>query len=58
MDDKNKRSLSDEDVKALIDELESRLEQHVGQGLLSLLWKAAILGVLIVIAWGMNSKIF
>ena len=50
--DKDKRTLSDEDVQALIDELEARLESHVGRGLLSLLWKAIILCFVAVISWG------
>lgn len=46
------RNLTDEDVKALIDELESRLEQQVGKGLIGLLWKAAVLGFVALAAYG------
>ena len=48
-----KRNLTDEDVEALIDELESRLEKQVGRGLISLVWKAAILALLAIAVWGM-----
>lgn len=47
-----KRTLTEEDVKALIDELESRLEKNLGKGLLALIWKVVILLLLILIAWG------
>lgn len=53
MEPKDKRTLTDEDIAALIDELESRLEKHVGRGLLSLVWKAAILGFLVLVTWGL-----
>lgn len=53
MEPKEKRTLTDEDIAALIDELESRLEKHVGRGLLSLVWKAVILGFLVLVSWGL-----
>lgn len=46
------RNLTDDDVKALVDELEKRLEQQVGKGLIGLLWKAAVLGFLALAAYG------
>ncbi len=50
--DKSPRTLTDEDIQALIDELESRLEKHVGKGMISLLWKAALLGFLFLAGLG------
>ena len=54
-DEKENRNLSDEDVRAIIDELESRLEKHVGRGLISLAWKAVILALLLLAVWGYNA---
>lgn len=50
--EKETRTLTDDDVKALVDEMESRLEKSVGRGMISLLWKAALLGFLIVAGIG------
>lgn len=47
-----KRSLTDDDVKALVDELESRIEKNLGRGLIALLWKIFICILLMLIAWG------
>ncbi len=50
------RNLTDDDVKALADELEKRLENlvysNLGRGLLSLAWKGIVVAVLGIAAYG------
>lgn len=52
MSDDDKRTLTEEDVKALVDELEARIEKNLGRGLMALMWKALILVFLLLVAWG------
>lgn len=50
------RKLNDEDVKALVDEIESRFEKrfylNIGHGVWSIAWRLAIACVLFVAAYG------
>lgn len=47
-----KRTLSDEDVKALVNELEARIEKNLGRGLMALIWRVVIVLFLLLVAWG------
>ncbi|UOF78132.1 hypothetical protein [Caudoviricetes sp.] len=50
------RSLTDEDIKALVDELENRLQKrfylNLGKGLWSIMWRFIILGMVVIAAIG------
>lgn len=50
------RSLTDDDVKKIVDCLETRLEQrfyvNLGRGIWAFVWRAAIAGLLVLAAWG------
>lgn len=56
MDECEKRNLTEQDVQAIVDELESRLEKrfflNLGRGVWSIAWKVAITGVIILSAIG------
>lgn len=55
------RNLTDDDVKALADELEGRLANrfygNLGRGIWSLAWKGIILIILLLIAFGSTKGI-
>jgi len=50
------RKLSDEDVKALVDELERRFERrfflNLGRGVWGFAWKIIVLCIMLIAAWG------
>lgn len=52
----HERNLTDDDVKALADELEDRLTNrfygNLGRGMWSLAWRAIVLAILGIIAFG------
>lgn len=54
--DHDKRLLTDEDIKALADELEGRLVSrfytNLGKGVWSIVWKAIVVGSLMLAAYG------
>lgn len=56
MVEKRARSMTDDDVQALADELETRLANrfygNLGRGLWSMVWRAIVLGCLAVAAYG------
>jgi len=55
-DERRHRALTDEDVKAIADEFESRLVarfyDNLGRGVWGLMWKAMIGAIVIVAAYG------
>jgi hypothetical protein len=56
MPENHERHLTDDDVKALADELEDRLTDrfygNLGRGMWALAWKAIITAILGIIAYG------
>jgi len=50
------RTLTDEDVKKIVDGLETRIEQrfyiNLGKGVWSFVWRATIMGLLALAAYG------
>ena len=56
MEEESTRNLTDNDVQALVDELEKRWERrfylNLGRGVWSILWRAFIAAMLIVAGWG------
>lgn len=55
-DERRKETLTDADVDRIVKKLESKLlgrfYLNIGKGVWSLLWKGAIVGLLILAAWG------
>lgn len=55
------RTLTDEDVKLIVDGLwvkaAESLKLNIGSGVLGLMWKAVMVGVLIVAAYGAGLRI-
>lgn len=56
MVEKRARSMTDDDVQALADELENRLTNrfygNIGRGFWSIVWRAIVLGCLAIAAYG------
>lgn len=56
MDERRKRSLTDDDIAALADELETRLEvrfyNNLGRGLWGMVWRGLVVGTLFIAAYG------
>jgi hypothetical protein len=48
------RTLTDDDVKAIIDEAFARLRSNVGGVVLGLAWKGAVIGLLILAYFGLK----
>ena len=52
----DQRQLSDADVAAIVDALEARVNErfvrNVGSGVLSFVWKAVVIGLLTLAAYG------
>lgn len=55
-EERRRRTLTDDDVKKIVDCLEDRLEQrfyiNLGKGIWAFVWRAAIAGLLVLAAWG------
>lgn len=54
--DEEKRTLTDDDVKALVDELERRFERrfylNLGRGVWGIAWKIIVSCIILIAAWG------
>ena len=50
------RNLTDDDVKAIVDQMENRLAERfygdLGRGVWSVVWKAIVVGMIAVAAYG------
>lgn len=46
------RNLTDDDVKAIVTEIRTQLEREAGRGIIGLIWKFALLGFLLLAAYG------
>ena len=57
----DQRQLSDADVAAIVDALEARVNErfvrNVGSGVLSFAWKAVVIGLLALAAYGASKGI-
>ena len=53
-EDLQDRTLTDADVNAIIDQAFQRLRLSVGDGVISLAWKAVILGLIGLIVYGIK----
>jgi restriction endonuclease Mrr len=55
-DERRNRALTDEDVKAIVDELEARVStaffRNLGKGIFGLFWNAALIGILALAGYG------
>ena len=55
-EERRERALTDEDIKKIVEGLETRLEQrfyiNIGRGAWSFVWRAAVVGLLALAAYG------
>lgn len=50
------RNLTDSDVKAIVDEFETRFYLNIGRGFWSYVWKAVVLALIAVAGYGAMHK--